>query len=145
MSDNRGIFMKIKTSFIVPIFCLTALAGCAPATVTPDTGEIPNMEEQFDTVSDVYLAFYADDESFNDDFGGWNYGSDGYLHVMVTCEDTSSYEFLNEDEKRAVFETVEYSLNYLVELAESFTLTVGDVTLEGGSVSVHKNQYKCIC
>lgn len=129
-----------KTLFIISLVCLTASSGCAASTgITSEAWEILNMNEQFNAIFDVYDAFSEDGKGFNDDFGGWNYGGDGYLHVMVTCDDTLAYEFLNEEEKRVIFEPAEYSQNYLEELAENFVLTVGDIKLEGGSVSVHKN------
>lgn len=122
-----------KALFTIPLVCLTTLAGCVSR-----TDDIPNRSKQFDIVFEVYEAFSEDGGGLNDDFGGWNYGSDGYLHVMVT-RSASEYEFLNEGEKRVVFEDAEYSLNYLEELAAGLSLDAGGVRLEGGSVSVHKN------
>ncbi len=133
--------MREKAKYVLPLIGLIALSGCVtePAPITSSQNDIPNVSEQFETIADVYSAFRANDGEFNEDFGGWNYGGDGYLHVLVTCGDVSAYVFLNEDEKRVVFDQTEYSFEYLNQLAKSISLTVDGMAFETASVNIHQN------
>ena len=141
LEDGKEVILGKKAKYVLPLIGLIALSGCVtePDLIASNSEDIPNANEQFETIFDVYSAFRADGGEFNEDFGGWNYGSDGYLHVLITCEDVSAYEFLNEDEKRVVFDPAEYSFGYLDRLAENLYLTVDDMVFDTASANIHKN------